>query len=370
MIKNIYLMFILIISIVIFSSCEKNIWNENNVITEKNTSTNQLEEKDYPIEQKANRLFWISLTDWYVWFDKSFKILKSVWVEVIELSQQWDDLEKEKWHFSNEFLDIANIYYSEQKIKLSLTINPIDTNSLRVPKDLRNTKFDDKEMIDRFKKFLDYIFSRTDKLEIVSIWIWNEIDIYLANDKEKWEQYSIFYNEISKYIHNKKPWLKVWTKVTYQSLNDTHNEEIKNINKSSDIIMITYYPIKDYIVQEAQIVHETFNNISEIYPEKKIQIMEIGYPTSNYLKSSEEKQADFIEEVFKARDSHKEQITLLNYTWLHDIRKEEVAIYKKYYWISSEWFLEYLASLGIKKSDWTDKIWFSVIKNEAKIRWW
>jgi hypothetical protein len=59
--------------------------------------------------------------------------------------------------------------------------------------------------------------------------------------------------------------------------------------------------------------------------------MEIGYPTSNYLKSSEEKQADFIEEVFKARDSHKEQITLLNYTWLHDIRKEEVAIYKKYY---------------------------------------
>jgi len=52
--------------------------------------------------------------------------------------------------------------------------------------------------------------------------------------------------------------------------------------------------------------------------------MEIGYPTSSYLGSSEEKQAEFIRQVFKAWDKHEGRICHMHFNSLHDLRPAHV----------------------------------------------
>ena len=291
-------------------------------------------EKNYTFKNKGERLLGIGVNEGAIGFEKAFSKAKETKFNVIELSQQWDELETEKEKYSNFYLDIANDYYPEHGIKISLNLNPIDTTNLRVPEDLKNKKLNDMEVIERYKKVLDYVISRTDKLEIVNLAMGNEIDIYLGNDEDKWEEYLEFYKEIVEYSHDKYPQVKIGTKITFEGISNNNIEESKNINQYSDIIMTTYYPIKNDIVENPLVVHEDFKKVVELYPNKKIYFSEIGYPSSTYLHSSEVKQAEFIRESFKAWDRNSNEIVLLNFVWLHDISSKELNHYKKYYGIS------------------------------------
>lgn len=374
--KIIWFVILILLIIIGISSCEdKNNNNNDNVIIEdidsaKSEVKNNKIEKNYSFEDKGNRLLGIGVNEGNIGFEKAFNKAKETNFNVIELAQQWDELETEKEVYTNFYLDIANDYYPNHNIKISLNLNPIDTTNLRIPKDLKDKKLNDKETIERFKKVIDYLMLKTDKLEIVSLAIGNEIDVYLGNNKDKWEEYILFYKEITEYIHNKYPEVKVGTKITFESLNKNLKEESKNINQYSDIILTTYYPIKNNKVENTIIVHEAFEEIVELYPNKKIYFAEIGYPSSEYLDSSQLKQADFIRESFKAWDIHKEQILLLNFIWLHDISSEELKHYEKYYGLGSKGFLEYLGTLGFRTYNGKDKLAFVALKEETELRNW
>ncbi len=324
-----------------------------------------------PVVQKGNRLLGIAVTEGSVGFDKAFSTAQDVGIEFIEFPWQWDDLEKTPEKYENQYLDIANIYYPSQNTRVALTINPIDTTNLRLPKDLKNKTFDDPEVIKRYNKLIDYVFSKIPNLDIVSLSIGNEIDIYLGTDKEKWGQYQRFFEATSTYVKTNYPGIKVGTKATFGGITKTNKEELKALNKHNDIIMITYYPINsDFGVKEPSIVHSDFNEITSIYESKTIHISEAGYPSSTYLGGSEIKQAEFVREIFKAWDEHDSQIQLIDFIWLHEISQSELNYFSEYYGSSDRAFIEFLGTLGLRTSDGKDKPAFVALKKEAEARGW
>ncbi len=305
-------------------------------------------------------------------YDRSFALAREAGMQVTSLSLAWDDLETSPGQYGMEpnFLEIANMFYPSQGVAISLTLAPIDTNNLRLPDDLKEKSVADPEVIERFKRLLDYVFSQIPDLELSSLAIGNEIDAYLSNDKKRWQEYQVFVTEVSEYAKLLHPDLSIGAKVTFFGF-ETTKELVKEFNAFADVMMLTYYPLNnDFTVRNPNEIMADFDTVVATFPDKPIYILEAGYPSSSLLNSSEEKQAEFIRAVFKAWDKYAEQIKLISFTWLHDISPEDIDSYGNYYGLHDETFLSYLATLGLRTFEGQDKEAFKVLKLEAKQRGW
>jgi len=193
----------------------------------------------------------------------------------------------------------------------------------------------------------------------------------LGSDEEMWRQYGVFYKEVVDYIHANYPKIKVGTKITFDGLAGFARAQAKLINDYSDIIMMTYYPIKaDFTVREPKEVMSDLKTIVELYPRKKIYILEAGYPSGTLVNSSEAKQAEFIKEIFKAWDLYAEHIKLIDFLWLHDLPPEALSAYGNYYQFDSEKFLAFIGTLGLRSYSAKDKEAFRVLVEEVEARGW
>ncbi len=321
--------------------------------------------------KKGDRLLGIGINEGSIGFDKAFPIAQTAGVQFVELPQQWDEIEPKPGQFSTPFLDIANAYYPAVNIRLVVSLNPIDTNSLRMPADLQGKPFDDPQVINRFTKAIDYVLERLPKTTLVAFSIGNEIDGYLGADNTKWAQYERFFKATATHFRRKKPGVPVGTKAMMPSLIGGLEAQIQAINRHADAVFVTYYPLADdFRVQPPATVHQDIKSLSDRYAGRPLYLLEAGYPSSQFLGSSEAKQSQFVSEIFKAWDQHRQQIRGVNFIWMHDISREEVNNYKKYYGLNSAGFGEYLGTLGMRSHDGKDKQAFQTLKRETAVRGW
>jgi hypothetical protein len=305
-------------------------------------------------------------------YDRSFALAQEAGMQVTSLSLAWDELETstERYGMTPNFLEIANAFYPSQGVAISLTLAPIDTNNLRLPEDLKEKSFADPELIERFKRLLDYVFLQIPNLELSCLVIGNEIDAYLLDNEQRWQEYQIFFREVSSYAKSLRPNLVVGTKVTFSGL-ELAADFIRDLNAYTDVVMLTYYPLDaDFTVRNPDEVATDFDEIVEAFPNKPIFILEAGYPSSSLLNSSEEKQAEFIRAVFNAWDKHVAQIKLVSFTWLHDVSPDELEFFASYYQTDDEKFLAFIASLGLRTFVGEAKQAYDVLKEETEARGW
>ncbi len=344
---------------------------ETNIKLRDNLANFTIEE--YNPLPKEDRLMSIAFWDVSsIDFETSFALAREIGAEVVELPIFWNQYEpsKEDYRDNEYILKISNSFYARENIKLSLGINPIDTNNKKLPDYLENMKFDDPEVIEAFKKFIDYIYDSFPDAEILSVTIGNEIDAYL-NSNDAWNEYLIFYENVSKYAKTKWPEAKIGTKGMFNGLVSNNVEEFIKLNEFSDTIMVTYYPLNDdFSVKNPGIVSLDFEKITTLYKGKEIYFIEAGYPSSTKLGSSETKQKEFVEEVLKAWDTHKDQVKFVMFIWMHDLSESSLDYFKSYYGFSSENFVEYLGTLGLRTNTGEDKEAFLALKEEARIRGW
>jgi len=325
-------------------------------------------------QPKGDRILAIDVTDPADGdYDASLSTAIDAGAEALSLSLFWDDLETAPGEYNPNpnFLEIANAYYPTRGIAVDLVINPIETNQNRLPKDLQDRPLDAPEVIERFNKLLDYIFTQIPDLDLVAFSIGNEIDGYLGTDAQKWDEYTAFYAATSAHARTLHPNLVVGTKGMFDGMTGDSANYFQKINEYSDAIFVTYYPLNsDFTVREPSTVHEDFAKVVAAYPDKEIYFLELGYPSSKKCDSSEAKQAEFITETFHAWDTHAEQIKTINFAWLNDISPESVAEYEKYYAFSGRGFAAYLGSLGFLNYDGSEKSAFGQLKAEAEVRGW
>ena len=325
---------------------------------------------------KGDRVLEIDITDAENGgYDQSIALIKEVGAESVSLSVFWDEIETSPGVFAPDpnWLEVANLYYLGQDFQLSLVISVLDTSEVRLPADLAGKSFADPEVIERFRTLLDYIKSQIPDLKLASLAIGNEIDGVLGNDSGAWEQYGVFFTQAAEYARGLWPEVPVGTKIMFEGLTGSTSEYARNLNQSSDVVMVTYYPLQgDFTVQDPEVILEDFDHISEMYSGDEIHFAEIGYPTSEINNSSPEKQAAFIHNMFLAWDEHASQITVLSYSWLTDLPQVSVKEYEDYYGLSDPAFGEFLRTLGLRTyhGNGEDKTGFQVIQAEAKARGW
>lgn len=328
--------------------------------------------KSEPAPLSKNRLLGIAITHSpNETFDEAFTEVQKIGVDFTTLPINWDDVEKlpENYNPDQNFLKIADLFYPANNIKIALELNPIDTVKTRMPSDLSNKKFDDPEVISRFKSFLDWSFTQIPNLNLVSLTIGNEVDAYLGNDAEKWQQYQAFFKEVSAHVKKSQPNLKVGTKITFTGLTKETYEFAKSINQHTDVVMTTYYPLNsDFTVREAKTVPGDFDKLLKLYPNKEISFLEIGLPSTDLCGSSEKNQAEFVKEAFINWDKQSDQIKFLNFTWLTDMNPDSAQELTKYYGVSNKCFVEFLSTLGLRTNSGKSKPALEQLKKEIEKR--
>ena len=107
-----------------------------------------------------------------------------------------------------------------------------------------------------------------------------------------------------------------------------------------------------------------------MYPNKPIHLREIGYPSSEALKSSEEMQAEFVVHAFEAWDIYKDHIPLLSFLWLTEKSSSDLDAFGLYYGSNLKILRDMLGSLGFRHADETEKPALKVLRAEAKKSGW
>jgi len=307
-------------------------------------------------------------------YNESFAIAQKAGMQQLTLPLDWRAIEVHPGIYQNPYLTIANNYYPPKKVAVDLAIRPVSTNRKSVPDDLALVSFSDAQMISRFQKLMDFVLSQTDKLTISSIVIGAECDLYFKKDETLWKQYTIFCKSIAGYLRTRKPGVPIAFEATYSGLVGMSKEELKTLNQFSDVVGVSYYPVgANFSASNPVAVKDDFQTITSIYPTRKIYFYQFGYPSSQVLGSSEEKQATFIADAFAAWDTYATQIGMINFTPMTDCSASEAASQAQYFGLTqSSGFFEFLQTLGLRRypNSGQDKPAFLALQREAKARGW
>ncbi len=282
-------------------------------------------------------------------YDSAFVASKNLGMTQTGLFFTWASIETSPGVFDFSYLDIANIYYPAYNTSVDLTIAPIATNHLEVPADLASYPMDNPIVINRFKILLDSIFAHIPSLQLSSLEIGSEVDVYLGSDSAKWTQYTNFYSSVSAYAKSLRVNVKVACEVTFDGLTGSSSNFVQTLNTFSDLIAVSYYPLNsDFTVKPVSIIPADFAQIIELYPSKPIYFTQFGYPSSAVCNSSNELQSQFIQQTFASWDQYASNIKMIDFTWMHDLSPETISYYSTYYGIADTKFLNFLGSIGLR----------------------
>jgi len=306
-------------------------------------------------------------------YGRAFAIAKAAGMRSTTLSFNWADLETAPGTYNRKYLDIANRFYPAEKTSVDLILRPIDTNHVSMPADLLGKKFDSSEVISRFEHLIDYVLSSIPQVSLNSIAIGNEVDAELAGNRASWAEYRRFLSAVIAHVHGQRPGVKVGVVVTLDGLTADRAALGKSLNARTDVVIVTYYPLNpDFTVKDPGVVRHDFDRLTKIYSGRPIVMVEAGYPSGAVCKSSEVKQAQFVDNVFAAWDAHASQIRSITFSWLYDLPQSTVEMFNKYYGVSTPAFGEFLRTLGLRTyaGHGADKPGFVSMARNAHRRGW
>ena len=250
---------------------------------------------------------------------------------------------------------------------LELTIGILNTSVNVVPSDLQGVAFDDPRMIARFHALLDQIFPILNShVEYLSIG--NEVDVYLAAHPDQWPQYDAFYADAVAYVHAHAPGVRVGVATTWSGASGASRTAVAELNSSSDVWIITYYPLgSDFVVEPPGAPLSDFPAMVNLAGGKPVVLQEVGYPTSRKLKSSAAMQAEFVRNVFTAWQSQGERILFLSYVMEHDLNRKYCNEQSAYYGVPDPdgHFSDYFCTLGLLTVDGRKKPGWKIFVDQA-----
>ncbi|MCD4847694.1 MAG: hypothetical protein K8R76_05845 [Candidatus Aegiribacteria sp.] len=325
-------------------------------------------------QPRGDRLFGITISESVNGFENSFAVAQEAGVQIVELNIPWNCIEVSEGVYQDPWGGVfgATSFYGDNGISLMLGLAVINTVTATCPDYLEGYDWNSPEMIEAFNNLVDWVVENIpSNVDLICISVGNEVDLYL--DDSDWSAYISFFQAASDHITANYPDIAVGVKVTV--MNGVFGGDfarVQEINQYSDVVMLNYYPqISAFVVLDPDIVKSHFAQIGTLFSGREIWFNEVGYQSgSEYCGSSQTKQAEFYHHLFTAWDTNRSTIGLILIDWLHDVSPEVLGEFEEYYGSSDPAFLEYLATLGLRNYNDTDKYAWVQLLAETGARGW
>jgi hypothetical protein len=274
---------------------------------------------------------------------------------VMTLSLPWDEVETSPGQYGarQPWLPQINQYFPSISLPVALSITPIDVNNDHRPADLRGKPWDDPAAIARFNGMLDWVLGQVPDLSIVCVSLGNEVESVLKSDAAQWGQYERFFAATAAHARKLRPGLVVGCKLGSKVLLPGGEKAVlgyaRALNSHADAVLVTYYPIQnDFTVKDPAVVHADMRALCTAYEGRPIYMLEAGYPSSAVCGGSEERQAEFVRQLFSAWDEHAAQVRLVCYFCLTELGPADLAKYQAYFGGHTAKFAGFLGTLGLR----------------------
>ncbi len=325
-------------------------------------------------QSAGDRMLGIGITESEDGFWSSFDVALQAGIQIIELNIPWDSIEVSEGVYQDPMGGVFEAigFFGYYGIDVMLSLAVVNTVHSTVPDYLSGSDWDSPEMIEAFNNLVDWVLSEIpSNVTIISLSIGNETDLFLSD--EAWVDYIQFVASTSDYIRSSYPNIALGVKNTVMNgVIGGDLSHVQQVNQYTDVVMLTYYPqTSSFQVMDPEVVHSHLEQIENSFPGREIWLNEVGYQSgSEYCGSSLSEQAQFYHEFFTAWDDCRLNIKLVLIDWLHDISGEQLDEMEEYYGISDPGFLEYLATLGLRHHDGTDKYAWPQLLEETRARGW
>lgn len=294
-------------------------------------------------------------------YDEVLRGLADVGADATSVALFWDELERDgRYAPDADWPAIANLVYPLRGIKVQLMISVVDTVADRRPADLRGLPYDDPRVIARFDAFLTQVLTRMPAVTLVGLGIGNEVDGVLHGDD--WATYGRFFQAAQNTAHRLRPGLPVGMTITWGGLQGPQGAPARALADLGDVWMVNHYPLlPGFAIDRAAAIPGTIDAILAAAGDKQVFLTELGYPSGG-CGGSEAGQADFVRLALD-RVADDPRVSLVTLVWMHDLSRAEVAGYAAYYGVGGDCFAGYLATLGLRTHDGTDKPAFAYLRN-------
>ena len=127
----------------------------------------------------------------------------------------------------------------------------------------------------------------------------------------------------------------------------------QELNRHSDIVCLSYYPLGDgFQLHDLAVIEQVLDHVVEV-TENPFIVCNGGAPSSDLNGPSEALQADFISATFRAWDKHADRVRAIDFTWANDVNPALLAGWQEFFGSDDPAFVAFLASLGLRQTDGT-----------------
>ncbi len=285
------------------------------------------------------------------------------------ISWTWRELEPSAQNFNlDEASWTLNYLGKTRSLELLVVLQVLNTTVKETPPDLANVPFDAPQMQQRFHAFVDALLPHLNE-RVRYLSVGNEVDVYLSAHPEEWGAYKSFYDDAVTYVHSVAPGIQVGVTTTYSGASGASAKQVAELNQSSDIFLLTYYPLDEaFVVKEPAAPLTDFPQMVALAGGKPVILQEVGYPSSATLRSSEPQQAEFVANVFTAWKAAGDKIPFLSFYVLHDLTPKMCDDLAEYYGLPGQAanLKAYLCSLGLRQANGTPKpAWQALVDSAA-----
>ena len=267
-------------------------------------------------------------------------------IEATYVNVKWSDLENETAFNPKAFQDqvgIAKLLGGD----IVVCLKPIDTSNKCVPVALANVGFDEQRMLDQWETMLQKIIPLLPK-NVKAISFGNEVDVYLGNHPNEVSGYLSMVKSARTLFRGAGIKAPVGVITTFDGLM-RKPELVKKIQSNFDVTMMTYYPLgQTFEVLPMTSVEGHFSSMLSLAGSKPLVLTEIGCPSGEGNKSSEETQAEFIKQAFGQLQKNSAKISFASFFQQGDFPQSMVDVFEQYYQMKDDKFRSYLSSLGLK----------------------
>lgn len=282
-----------------------------------------------------------------------------------KIHPKWDEIEKSPGNYQFGDFERHSQRAANGKVPIYLGIRTIDTQKRSMPSAYARWRWDDARMKDRLTRLLEAVHARFQG-DIRWVAIGNEVDQYFKHHQNEVDQYAKLMAAIAPVIRRLWPNAQVTVNFTWEAADRVR--DYQPIFDQMDVVSFTYYPLNpDFTVKNVSEIDGHFRKLSEAAGRKRIILQELGYPSGAANKSSEEKQAQFIERSIRAARALGNQMIAMNFLWMSDLPDSVVEEFAKYYNLpNADRFKSYLATMGMFDTQGRPKQAWSVFQKEAR----
>lgn len=278
----------------------------------------------------------------------------------------WSTLEKSPGQYDlTDLVNQATYSNASRGMTLLLEIQVINTNVRETPADLASDSFDDPAVEARFHALIDALAPVLDMTTYLAIG--NEVDSYLSAHPDQWASYTRFYENALAYVHSVAPNVKVGVTTTFVGDDAGAIANTETLNAKSDVFIMTYYPLgSGFQTNPPSVAASDIETMLGFAGSKPLVLQEVGYPTSTLLGSTEEAQAEFMQNVFEEWRRHPWRIPFLSIFALHDLTPDLCQSAAQYYGAPDDQNLQaFLCSLGLRRANGDPKPAWTVVQQEG-----